>query len=81
MLDALAEVQSCPATTLEHLQDGWELFEDCDQVFVLGDFDREIWQSKTEGRHPAVICLDPFTGGIKKRAARAIKPATKVLTK
>ncbi|MDF1816193.1 MAG: DUF58 domain-containing protein [Verrucomicrobiales bacterium] len=80
-LDALAEAESRPASTLDHIGEDWDIFEECDQVFVLGDWDRTAWQDKTEGLHSAVVCLDPFTGTVKKRSARVIKPAGKILTR
>lgn len=81
-LDALAEAISNPATKLDHLDSGWECFEDCDQVFVLCDGTRNHWQPRIEGKHPALICIDPETGGFQTRkTARTIKPAGKILTR
>jgi len=73
VLDVLAEARSQPAKSLEYLSEGWEIFEDCDQVFVLGDCPRELWQAETTGLHPAIVCLDPVSGEIAKRKVKLIR--------
>jgi uncharacterized protein (DUF58 family) len=80
VLDTLAEAVNRPAPSSKHLGTGWEIFKDCDQVFVLGDCDRNAWKSKIRGLHPGIICLDPYSGIGKKRIARIINPKAKFLT-
>lgn len=62
VLDFLAEWMGTPLPSCDGLREGWEIFAECDQVFVLGDFDHRSWQSFVEGRHPSVVCLDPASG-------------------
>ena len=66
VLDALAEAIACPLSSLDHLGRGWEIFEPCDQVFVLGDWQRSSWQDSAEGKHASVVCLDAVSSSLPK---------------
>ena len=80
VLDSLAEAVSCPRGSLDHLGEGWELFEPCDQVFVLGDWDQQQWQSEIDGKHPSIVCIDPHICVVKKRTPRVGPIRGKLLT-
>ncbi len=61
ILDALATASYPVGGDLDGLADGWDIYDECDQVFVLCDSDHRQWRGHVESLHPSIICIDTET--------------------
>ena len=79
VLDALAQAPVRPADSLKAFAEGWDIFQSCDQVFVLSDCSRGTWESLVLGKHPSVICIDSQSAAKPKRTPRLRRPRKRIM--
>jgi len=58
-LDLLARAGNRGADDLKPLLDQSTAFDQCDQIFVLGPAQRDLWQDQVRAVFPSCICVDP----------------------